>query len=134
MAHRQVETNSIHQSNFHTGYIRTSPESSWEIVAHNSNHDANDPTTATDNGDVLPCTYLDLATHIHLHGSEQRMKQGFPVFKSLRWNKDVHFHDSLRLPSGGSAASEKGIVVVFEGTIIVFEDAFYIYIYIYIYI
>ena len=109
MAHRPEETTSIRQSNYHAGYIRTSPDSSWDVVAHNN------AAAADSNNNVLPCTYLDLATNIHLPGTEQRMKHGFPVHNSLRWNKEVHFHESLRLPSG-MVVSEKGIVVGFEGT------------------
>ena len=131
MAHRPIETTSVRQSNYHAGYIRTSPESSWEVVAHNNNNNNNteniaaETATATMNNNedvVLPCTYLDLATNLNLPGKEQRMRQGFPVHNSLRWNREVPFHGRFRLPSvGGGAggtmtASEKGIVVGFEGT------------------
>jgi len=122
MAHRPVETYSIRQSSYHNGYIRTLPESSWEVVAAHKVEEEDDTAVAATGssnssscvgGDVLPCTYLDLATNVHLHGTEQRMRQGFPVHNSLRWKKDVHFHDSLRLPPG---SANKGIVAVFEGT------------------
>ena len=113
MAHRPEETHSIRQSNYHAGYIRTSPESSWEVVAHNNNNNNNNDVVA--DSTIVPCTYLDLATNIQLPGTEQRMKHGFPVHNSLRWNKDHHFHESLRLPAG-MEASTQGIVVGFEGT------------------
>lgn len=127
MAHRQIETTSIHSSTYHTGWIRISLDSSspWQVVAHsghNSNNDAgnNNPETTTpaaassqEGENVLPCTYLDLATQIHMHGTERLKK--YP--KQFRWIKDVNFHETLRLPTtttdGG--ASERGMLVLFEG-------------------
>ncbi|CAB9529078.1 expressed unknown protein [Seminavis robusta] len=96
MAHRQVETTSVHSSAYHSGWIRISEEGPWEVVAHNNN--------GTEN--VLPCTYLDLATQINMQKSSERSKK-YPR-SLLRWNKDWHFNENLNLPP------EKGILVLFE--------------------
>ena len=119
MAHRQVETTSIHSSSYHTGWIRDSSDddSPWEVVAHSNNSNEN-PDSEEGGERVLPCTYLDLATHINMHGAAERLKK-YPHNKGyFRWNKDVHFHEYLRLPSSPTAGgdnSEKGILVLFEG-------------------
>lgn len=102
MAHRQAETTSVHNSTYHTGWIRISPDSPWQVVAHSA--DAN-----SEGENVLPCTYLDLATQIHMQRGDRLKK--YP--KSFRWNKDVNFNESLRLPAEG-VASKKGILVLFE--------------------
>lgn len=105
MAHRQVETTSIHSSTYHTGWIRVSPDSPWEIVAHSTHERSGSEDTE---GGILPATYLDLTCQIHMPG---QMK---PWPKSFRWNKDIHFHQNLRLPPGHTTA-EKGMLVLFEG-------------------
>jgi Farnesoic acid 0-methyl transferase len=107
MAHRQVETTSIHSSTYHTGWIRISPDSPWEIVAHNNS--GNDASAIAVGETVLPCTYLDLATQMHMQSSATKRSL-------IRWNRNVHFHENLKLhvPS-----SEKGILVLFEGRKIV---------------
>ena len=111
MAHRPVETTSVHSSTYHTGWIRISQDSPWQVVAHSSNeNNTNDPDAQGEN--VLPCTYLDLATQIHMQRSDRLGK--YP--KSFRWNKDINFHENLRLPAGGGGSSlEKGVLVLFEG-------------------
>lgn len=104
MAHRQVETSSVHSSTYHTGWIRISEDSPWQVVAHsNENQDA-------EGENVLPCTYLDLATQIHMQRSGLKK---YP--KSFRWNKDLNFHENLRIPVDGGTSSDKGLLLLFEG-------------------
>jgi hypothetical protein len=112
MAHRQVETTSIHSSTYHTGWIRISPDSPWEIVAHNSSSNNNDASDIAVGETVLPCTYLDLATQINMQSSSTKHSRA----PSIRWNRNVHFHENLILHA---ASSEKGILVLFEGKQIV---------------
>ena len=99
MAHRQVETTSIHNSTYHTGWIRIAPDEAWQVVAHNAEGDSKE--------NVLACTYLDLATHIHMHRSSQQNRK-YP--RTFRWNRDVNFHDNLKVPDDG-----EGVLVLFEG-------------------
>ena len=113
-SHRAVEAPSIRSSSFHTGWIRANnDESPWEVVAHthNNNDDGNTPANIDDGELVIPCTYLDLATHILMQGTtssgnQQRLKK-YPLSKgaNFRWNKDLNFHDNLRIPLSNSSSS-----------------------------